>query len=350
MTSGDLTGQLRAARPVAPEALRVRVRELAASGAAPAGRLPSLRLPRLRLVLPLAVATAVAAAALVAAVHPEHRVSREAATPSPSGTVTTRLGRVGPPPATSAGGSARAQDHAAAAATTAPSPTSGRAQDYQAQIGLEVKDDAALSEATRRAMTIARSLGGYVVAAQYASGSTGTAALTLRVPTDRVQDAITQLTALGRITSQQVQIQDLQVELDRLDRQIATLRDRVAHVTSLLADPELTSERRAELEEQRTRLQNVLRAVRQQRGATATRAALATIELTLAAREQSTTPAPASRWRRRLDEAARILTWEGVAFLYGVVVVVPFALLGGFGWLGVRARRRGSERQFLART
>src|SRR5262249_60700739 len=108
-----------------------------------------------------------------------------------------------PTVAKSGADSAQAQVHGAPAsggAATAPSPTTGRAQDFQAQIGLEVKDDDALSSATKRAMTIAQNLGGYVDSVQYASGGTGTAALTLRVPTDKVQDAIAQRTARGRIT------------------------------------------------------------------------------------------------------------------------------------------------------
>ena len=69
MTSADLTEQLRASRPVAPGALRERVRAIATAETAPS-RLSSFRLPRLRLVVPVAAATAVAAAALIALVRP----------------------------------------------------------------------------------------------------------------------------------------------------------------------------------------------------------------------------------------------------------------------------------------
>jgi hypothetical protein len=352
MTTADLTEQLRAARPVAPGALHERVREIAAREAEPPARprahLP--RLPRLRIALPAAAATALAAAAFLAVVRPEHQPHRETATQPPAATAASQVGRAAPARAKSAGDSARAQVHAAAAGAAAPSPTTGRAQDYQAQIGLEVENDDALSRATRQAMTITRSLGGYVVSAQYASGGAGTAALTLRVPTERVQEAIAQLTALGRITSQQVQIQDLQEQLDGLDRQIATLRQRIAHLTALLADPLLTPERKAELEARRAQLQDVLRTTRRERSGTAQQAALATIQLSLSTRARSATPPPTPRWRRSVDEAARILTWEGIAMLYALAVVAPFALLGGLAWLGSRARRRGSERRLLART
>lgn len=355
MTTADLTEQLRAARPVAPDTLRERVQGIAASGAAEAVRtrfqIPHLR--RLRIVLPAVAATAVAAAAVIAVVRPEHRTANEAARQGVTNQTFSQAASSPPTVAKSAADSAQAQVHGAPAsggAATAPSPTTGRAQDFQAQIGLEVKDDDALSSATKRAMTIAQNLGGYVDSVQYASGGTGTAALTLRVPTDKVQDAIAQLTALGRITSQQVQIQDLQEQLDQLDRRIATLRERIAHVTALLANPDLTPERRAQLDASRTELQNVLRAAHQLRSGTARRAALATIQLSLTTKEQSSTPAPVPRWRRSLDKAGGILSWEGIAVLYVLVVTLPFALLGGLGWLGARTRRRGNERRLLART
>jgi hypothetical protein len=348
MTTADLTEQLRAARPVAPDTLRERVREIAANGAVQPRR-PRFQVPdllRLRLVVPALAATAVAAAALIAVVRPEHRTTNEAARQAAT---EQQLYQAASPPVAKTADSAQAQVQRGAVGT-APTPAAGRAQDFQAQIGLEVKDDDALSGATKRAMTIVRSFGGYVVSAQYASGGTGTAALTLRVPTDKVQDAIAQLTALGRITSQQVQIQDLQEQLDQLDRQIATLKQRIAHVTALLANPDLTPERRAQLVARRAQLQSVLRSSHGERSGTAQRAALATIQLSLATKQQSSVTPATSRWRRSLDEAGRILTWEGIAVLYALAVALPFALLGGVGWLGVRTRRRGNERRLLART
>ena len=347
MSSADLTELLRASRPIAPAALRERVRTLAAAPP-PASPLARLRTPRLRLrlVVPVLAATAVAAAVAVAVVRPESprvvaqpgaeraaadAAQRGAATTKQAPSVATQLAPNPPPGA------------------QAPAPTPGRAQDYQAQIGLEVEDAAALSTATKRAMATARDLGGYVVGASYTESGTGSAQLVLRVPTARVQDAIAQLTSLGRITSQQVQIQDLQEQLDALDREIAVLRARIAHVTALLQDPALASERRAALAAQRAGLQRRLAEQRRARSGTAQRAAYATIQLSLATKEQAATPAAGSRLDRTLDEAGRILAWEGVALLYALVVVGPFALLGALAWLGLRLRRRAEEDRLLAR-
>lgn len=353
MTSADLTELLRASRPVAPDALRERVRAIAA-GTPAASPLSRFRLPRLRLVVPAVAATALAAAALIAVVRPahEHSLPQAAKQPQSAETLTAQSPATDKAAAQSQAPAATPTNRSAdlpAFSGTAPAPTAGRAVDYQAQIGLEVKDSDALSSATDRAQRIARDLGGYVVAVEYASSTSGSASLTLRVPTAKVQDAIGQLTALGKITSQQVQIRDLQDQLDQLSRQVTVLHGRIAHVTALLANPDLTPERRAQLQAQRAQLQSNLRGLRQQSAGISHQAALATLQLTLATKEGSATPAPASRIRRTLDEAGRILALEAVAILYGLVVVVPFALVGAAAWLAARARRRSEERRLLAR-
>ena len=358
MTSADITELLRSSRPVAPDALRERVRAIAAAKPAPSSS-SRFRLPRLRLVVPAVATTALAAAALIAVVRPAHQravleTAKQPATTeltAPPLTSTTLAGdraqAPGKAPSTTVQNGASAFG---AARGAAPAPSSGRAQDYQAQIGIEVKDTDALSTATKRAMTIAQSLGGYVVASQYASSDTGTASITLRVPAAKVQDAIAQLTALGKLTSQQVQVQDLQEQLDQLARDVTVLRGRIAHITALLANPNLTPERRAQLTARRDQLQTDLRRIRQQSAGVSQQASMATIQLALATKEHSTTPTPASRVRRTLDEAGRILTWEGVALLYGLVVAGPFVLFGGLAWVGTRMRRRNVESRLLARS
>ena len=342
MSSADLTELLRASRPVAPDSLRDQVRILAS---APPARTrwtrPAVHLPRIRLLVPALAAGAVAVAVLIAVVRPAHERPATIALERPSADT-----------AASSEAAAGAQLKTAPARGSVPpstAPTTARAQDYQAQIGVEVADTDALSKATKRATTIAQNLGGYVLASQYSASERGAASITLRVPSARVQDAIAQLTGLGKITSQQVQIQDLQEQLDQLAQQVTVLRDRIAHITALLAKPDLTTARRTQLEAQRAQLQTDLRRIRRQESGVSQQAALATIQLTLATKDGAGTPAPTSRARRTLDEAGRILAWEGVALLYGLVVVGPFALVALIVWLGARSRRRGEEDRLLAR-
>jgi len=360
MTGSELTEQLRAARPVAPESLRERVRAIAAAQPAPAvrRRLSSLRLPRLRIALPVAAATALAAAGVVALVRPDHRPWQVPGALAPlSAAKAPGSAPAAPPVATDS----QAQNHGSAvtpSSTTqtfgqpdqaAPLPTPGRAQRYEAQLTISVRNGGALSDATAGAQSAVRELGGYVVSVSFASAQSGSASLTLRVPTQHVQDALARLSALGKVVGQQVQIDDLQATLDQLARRITVLRGRIFHITALLADPSLSSVRRAELESQRTELQNALRATRQSRSGVSAQARFATIDLQLQTARKAAAPPP-SRARRTLHQAARILAWEGAAMLYVLVVLGPFALLGAALAFAARTRRRSEESRLLARS
>ena len=354
MTAAELTAQIHAARPTASDALRDRVRAIAAVEPTPSFRPPRLRLPSLRIVLPIAATAAVAGVAAVALIHPH---SQHQATLSLDQAPATHEARRGLGSVTTGGsGSDQAATpssaqsfKAAATATPTPLPPAGRPTRYEAQLTISVKNGNALSEATTRAQATVRDLGGYVVSVSFASADAGNASLTLRVPTARVQDALTRLATLGRVVGQQAQIEDLQATLDQLAQRITILRARIAHITALLTDTTLTSVRRADLESQRTDLQASLRATHQSRTGTANEARYATIQLQLQTAAKAIAPPP-SRANRILDQAGRILAWEGAAVLYALVIGGPFALLGAALAFTTRARRRGEESRLLARS
>ena len=130
----------------------------------------------------------------------------------------------------------------AAAAPSAPggqhgaprplAPSATRAQKYSASLTLRVPNATAVSDATKRAVAIVSGLGGYVVSAHVdAASKTGSSELVLKVPKTNVRTAIARLSALGTITAEQVDIQDLQAgiattdrTMQRLQRQLASLR------------------------------------------------------------------------------------------------------------------------------
>ncbi len=95
-------------------------------------------------------------------------------------------------------------------------PDAGRAQRISATLTVEVADSDGVSLSAQKALDLTESLGGHVVSANVATGDQANAQLLVRVPVARVQEAIVQLSALGRIVSQQVTIDDLQENLDRL--------------------------------------------------------------------------------------------------------------------------------------
>ena len=112
-----------------------------------------------------------------------------------------------------------------------PAPNRNRLQNYDAYLRLRVHDGRAVSDATKRAQAIARSLGGYAsLLAVSTAGRDGDATIRLRVPIGHVQDAVTRLAALGTIVAEQVQIQDLTAHVNAVDRTIARLQKRLAEL------------------------------------------------------------------------------------------------------------------------
>ena len=154
-------------------------------------------------------------------------------------------------------------------------------QRYSAQLTLAVKDVDGLSDATQKALQITRDLGGYVVSVSYATSDTGVSSLTLKVPTANVQDALVRLTGLGKIVSQQVQIDDLQGQVDELTKRETALRGQIARLSARLADPDLDAETRATLEARRDAARAELARVRTTRAQVNAEARYATIQLTL---------------------------------------------------------------------
>jgi Domain of unknown function (DUF4349) len=340
MNVTEIVDELRATRPRASDALRLQVLTLASSPPVAAPSLVErLRGRRLALLVPAAAGLAVASAVAIGVTRPQPEL-RDAASPP-----ATTSGRS----SSESSGSELVGPSASDTATTqkaAPGPLTGRAQRYVANLTLAVEDTDALSDATQRALTIARDLGGYVVAVQYATGADGTASVTLRLPSARAGDAVTRLSALGTILAQNVQIQDLQESLDGLDREVARLRARVAALTAQLERATSPVER-ARLLEQRAQAQAQLRDLRASRAATAAEARNATIQLELRTEEGVGAAAP-SRLDRALDRALEVLAWEAVVALAIGVAAAPLVLVGIAVWGTRKARRRREDERLLA--
>ena len=236
----------------------------------------------------------------------------------------------------------------AAADAATPAPTTGRAQRYSAQLTLAVKDVDGLSDATQKALQITRDLGGYVVSVSYATSDTGVSSLTLKVPTANVQDALVRLTGLGKIVSQQVQIDDLQGQVDELTKRETALRGQIARLSARLAGTDLDAETRATLEARRDAARAELARVRTTRAQVNGEAQYATIQLTLQTSQSSAVVPVPSRWDDALDRAGEILVAEATFVLYALVIVGPFALLALLVWLGRRGLRKRQEAQLLS--
>jgi hypothetical protein len=340
--SPDLIQELQASRPVAPTALRTRVRELAAEGTvrAPLPVGSRLRFPATRVavvVVPAVMALAILSAGAIGLSRSELRgVFSDA-----SGSVTNAPGALEAAPGRDLG--VTTQD-----STVGSSPD--RAQRVSATLTVEVRDSDAVSRAAQDALELTRSLGGHVVSASVATGEEGSASLTVRVPVDKVQQAIVGLSGLGRIVSQQVTIDDLQETLDTLERRESSLRAQIARITGRLQTETLDAEARAVLEARRARLLGELRDVRRGISSTNAEAQMATIQLSVVTPGVlGAVPVP-SRLDRTLDEALNFLVWEGVVALAIAVVIAPFALVALAAWLGRRFYRRREDERLLTQS
>ena len=345
----QITDELRATAPRAPETLRSSVLSIAARQAdtRPRPRQGAGHRFGLRPALALGAAALLGLTA-AAALYPrsggddsqpraaERLAARgEAATPS-SGRATgsgPTFVPVSPNDVFTAKGAARAT-----------LPPARRLQDYRATIRLRVRNADDLSVRAQQAMRDARRMGGFVASVDFATQAQGgDATLVLRVPVTRIQEAVARFSELGTILAQQVAIEDLQPQADRLATTIARHRARIEQLEAKARRVALTPGEQYQLDAAREQL----RALTQQRTRLVRQARYATVRVALttarAQRQEQTGPF-AAFW----DDAKKILTTEAVWLLYALVVAGPFILLAALIWLAERARRRRSNDALLA--
>jgi hypothetical protein len=227
-------------------------------------------------------------------------------------------------------------------------PAGDRAQRVSATLTVEVANSDAVSRAAQDALDLTRRLGGHVVSASVATGDEGSAALTVRVPVGRVQEAIVGLSGLGRIVSQQVTIDDLQESLDQLERREASVRNQIARIVARLASEPLDAQTEAALRSRLQTLRGELRELRVGIASTNAEARMSTIQLTVVTPGAFGAVAPPARLDRMIDEALNVLAWEAVIVLAVLIVIAPFALVAFAAWLAHRLYRRREEERLLA--
>ncbi len=179
-------------------------------------------------------------------------------------------------------------------------PSRTRLQDYDATLSLKVKDADALSNATKRALAVARSLGGYASAVSVdVQKGEGDATIRLRVPVGNVQRAVERLSALGTITGESVAIRDLQAGVDALDKRITRLQKRLAVLRA--------QEQTAAVKRQIASLTAQVERLQRGRAGTVREARLATVDLSMTTREAPKPPKKhESRPARRCLDGARL--------------------------------------------
>lgn len=331
MSQRDLVAELRATRIAAPAEVRERVRLIAAADT-------SMREPRFtwRRALVVALPVAAAVAATVVVTRPSHQT----AAPVVPTTIRSAV----------AHGSAAVPDSAAklapstgaGSATAIPVPPSRtRVQRYGASLTLRVPTPDGVSTGVKRALRIATSLGGHPTSVHATSrGRTAHADLVLKIPRANVQRAVTQLSQLGTITGEQVEVQDLQAGLDSTARTIGRLQKQLSGLLAQTQTPAVTRQ----IAGLTARIVQLQRA-----GANTIRAAqFATVRLHLGTpRVQAATK---HENHGPFTWLLRSLRWLGIGTIYALVLGIPLVLLGLLIALIVRTVRRRREDVLLSRT
>jgi hypothetical protein len=331
MSQPDLMTLLSGSRPVAPAALRERVRQISAQAAPSPRRITWRR----AFVVVAPVAAAVIAAAALLPGSDRHTATVQAVQTVPFATDSTAGSVAASPTRNSANPGVMEK----AAPPTVPTPSGKRLQDYSASLELRVANATAVSNTSNRALQIASSLGGYLTTVNVTTGDKeGYANLVLRIPVNRVQEAVRRLSALGTIVSENVSVQDVQSQVDSTNRLLGRLRARLA-AWRALPQTETTVKHIDALTAQIRRLQI-------NRASTIRTAQLATIHLQLT----TNTPAPVvHHGHGPLHNLGVIFRWAGIGAVYALALGGPLAVLVVLGWLIVRAARRRREDKLLAR-
>jgi hypothetical protein len=331
MSQRDVVAEIRAAQPEVPSELRERVRLIAAA-APPERRNPFTRRHLFAVLIPVAAAVAVG----VIVTRPSHHTAAVEPFATDQALKTTAEGGVAHQDATPAPG-VRSGSTKLKLSPVGPSAT--RPQKYSASLTLRVPGATAVSDATKHAVAVVTALGGYVVSAHVnADTANASSDLVLKVPKTNVRKAIARLSALGTITSEQVDIQDLQAGIATTDRTMLRLQRQLKALRAQEATPALTRQIAA--------LTNRIGRLQRAEAATLRAARYATVSLHLA------TPPPAEpkhHGHGPLHGLGVAFRWIGIGAVYGVALGVPALLVLGLLWLAVRTTRRRRENALLSR-
>jgi uncharacterized protein DUF4349 len=313
-----LAAELRVGRPVAPEALRQRIRALEP----PAQRSFELNLQWRRVVPAVALAGLAAAlgvAGVLGIVHGSAAPRREALPPPVRRSIVQHQKLISP-----------ARSRFDFSAGSVPGPSADRLQQYDAWLRVRVHDQEELSKRTQDAYRLTRKLGGYVAWANYSTPvNRGDSELQVQIPVQHVQAAIAAFSGFGTLIGQRIRLKDLQQRVDTLSARIQRLRARIAR----LNDPR-----------DRARLAQLLRA----RISTVKQGQMASVALAMVVGRKAAA-APPSRFHRTIDDAGSVLVRELEILVYALVVAGPLLLLGLLGLAAARGARRRSDRRLLER-
>jgi hypothetical protein len=189
-----------------------------------------------------------------------------------------------------------------------------------------------VGETVNRARDIVATAGGYAGQEEVREES---ATLTLRVPSDRFDRALDELSELGKVISRDQSVEDVTEKVVDLDSRIATQRASVDRVRALLARASTVDEI-VRIEQEVTTRESDLESLEQRRQALAGQVAMSTVTIRIG---KTSAPAPRQEessgflaglsdgWGAFLDAGAVTLRVIGAVLPFLLVLAVPAVLV-----------------------
>ena len=228
--------------------------------------------------------------------------------------------------------------------------SSGRAVLSNATLTLTTRPGE-VEDTTDRAIRITDTLGGFVQSSTTSMrGSTANAELTLKLPSDKLDAGIAQLSKLGHVSSRSQQAEDVTDQHDQLEAAVRDARADRDGLRSRLAKATTDKERshlRALLDRASRRVTARERDVAQLNQAVS----YATVDLSIkGTRKAAAAPVPAGRWTPgdALKDAGRVLEVIAGVLVIGLAILLPLAILAAlaaYANRGLTRRRRERARE-----
>jgi hypothetical protein len=236
------------------------------------------------------------------------------------------------------------QSGSAAASTVVPAPVppptgrprNGRpqVQERSASVGLATEADK-LGDAANGVVDVTERYDGIVDSSTvHAAGSNGHASFSLRIPTQHLNDALTDLSGLGRVTTRDTGSTNVTGAYVDAGKAYADARAKVDSLLEDLRNASRPSEA-ASIKQQLVVAREQLAAARAALRGLKQHVALTPVNVQITAQGDG-------NWSigDAADDAVNVLEAIGGALLIALAVLLPLAALVALGWLGARELRR----------
>jgi chaperonin cofactor prefoldin len=240
---------------------------------------------------------------------------------------------------------------AGAATSTAGGTTStdgGRSVEHSVDLTLQV-DQATFLKATDEVVQAAQASGGYVSASNLGrTEAQGTAIFTLRIPVDRLDQAVNRLSSLGHVAALNRSSEDLTSQVDSLQAKLDDARDQRSALLKALGNASTDNQAKA-LQQRLALVRKHITSLQSQQGRLRSRTQRSTVAVTITTKDKSGLAIPPKhddRWTPgdAARDAVRVLESIAGGAIIALAILLPLGLLA-FGATTVSRSTRRRRRE-----